>query len=293
MNIGDNTHNQAPLEHSAAEPPCAIDKRLGEWLRQVNRTTITPISLEINCAPVANWLCANRLTEAGDLLLLQELKTWATHFRSRSVKRIQIKQPFMLFDSASLTELNYTIAQKFRLQQGQHLEQVIYLNAEDVNNEIIALLKGLRFNHIHIHCQPHITPNALNLICQQISDFKFHGFSLAVHKTYFGDDKGQRLTALVSRFKPKLVQFWGELPAPSWALQSQIKSALLDLGYKFKTSDVLARTENTQSLRTDINLCMGPSARSQLGALTVTNHGDPLSYLDRINRGHLPVAFIA
>lgn len=145
-------------------------------LRQYNSHNIAPLGVELNLP----GLRLNGQHGLNHHHLIRELRLWSPQLNRRPVTRIHLVDPFHDLDGPDLTELVYAVAQCLKVSTADKIEHAVSVRLRDITKPNIALLKGLKFNHIAIRVAEKCHPDHLKAVIGKLEDFRIAFISLII-----------------------------------------------------------------------------------------------------------------
>ena len=266
-----------------------MQEGLEALVREEIKDCISPIALDIDCARLLTWAKHNDTGKFRFQYLVKELKAWGPLLIKRPVSQIWLRHPFKIMDAAGLTELMFAIGHNLKLVSGQHVEHLATLEAQQINRENIALLRGLTFNHINISIPKGLALETTKQLSQRVKEFQIDQISFEVQFDPKEKKALNTLMDLLGYLKPETLNF-SQPPHVLCAMTPREATAILmQMGYYLYSNQCLMRFKSPLHSRPLDTLRLGPGAKSGFGALQILNYQDPGPYLEHINKGALPM----
>lgn len=286
MQTDDPNYLTLPIE----EPHIPLNNVHG-LLREHLRRDISPYSLEIDCTALRQWSEKNNLNPFRHQDIIHELRAWSDLFSKRPIQRIWLNEPFEVMDAPSLTELIYAIGQNMKLLRSQHVEHTATLQMSDISVHNIALLKGLKFNHIQIHVTKEYDLTRLQCLKKVLENFKITYISLELDFDASTPSFVSQVMDILSFLAPDAIALSKAMAASLEIDDTKALTKLSQTGYFLHTATntILKPNSPLQSRPAD-SLNIGPNAISQIGSLKLHNLSTLDAYRSRLHNTQIPVA---
>lgn len=274
---------------------------------------ICPLGIELAITP-STPKCS--LRQQIDLLE-QEMVVRAINISRRPVHLLTIKDPSGSLSASDITELVFTLGQHFNLNHSGQRVYTINTPPKSLDDNYLALLKGIGFNRIEFNTEYLIAPDprhqtehlrALRGTLKQLSNYEF---PLPSWDFYYGGETPrqelEQLDCLLS-LQPPRIQLREIAPAEHNAtLFTELFNSLLSQGYVCIGNDCfvdpehpIAKAKLSHQLCTTFggyNSCnvkdwigLGPGLCSQVDNLYYRNHTSSLLRHQLLTDFQLPIA---
>ena len=199
----DDIHN---LSHEHAEPHLPQEIVIELLHRQV-RNNISPMSLEVDCQQLKQWAVENGNERFRHQNLIRELKTWSHFLSHRPFNRVSINEPFLLVDAPNFTEVVHSIGKNLKLLNAHNIEHAITLSTQYVTKDNIALIKGLKFNHMRIRVDESVSIDSLSKLAEMVREFNIPCVSVVMDIQSNTDDVPMLIMEVLSFIRPETLCF--------------------------------------------------------------------------------------
>ncbi len=280
----DDPHNLLISNTEASLAPEIVERLLSDRLRD----TISPLSLEIDCAALKNWSLDQAHERFRHQNLIKELRLWSNYLHRRPVNRLWINDPFTLMDAPNLTELIYAIGQNMRLRQGHHIEHTISMSCHALTRQNVALLRGLEFNHIQVKLLPDCTLEQMQELKALLVEFKFTFISFEIDVNKDPSLDALRIMEILSFLTPDTLYLH-----PSQLDINGIEHLtpmLMQFGYYFQAPNLILKFHSPLHTRPGDCIRLGPGSSTSLNGLRITNLSSSEAYATHLKRDLLPIA---
>ncbi len=251
-------------------------------LRRYNAHSIAPLAVEINLP----GLRANGQSDLNHHHVIRELRLWSTQLKRRPVTRIHLSDPFGNLDAPALTELVYALAQCLRVSTAEKFEHAVSVRLRDITKSNIALLKGLKFNHIAIRVAEKGHPDHLKAVIGKLEDFRIAFVSLIIKWPTDRLEQEQALTTCL-RLKPETLTLCGTSSPGSVEYPDDL---LLSRGYYWSAERQAIVRLHSPLIRPAADcLKPGPGGIATFGHFAVQNYKHFAPYQAALQEARLPV----
>jgi len=231
-----------------------------------------PINLGINSESLVTL---NTHTHSAAEILRAEIPLWAKLLGARPIGTFEVIHPSMCFQPYELTALIHCIASAFNVHSMSKRQHRAICSIDDINNETLALLKGLGFTQLQIQIPQleSLTSPAFHERCQTINDYHFDFFGIQLTHSDCLDQLAPSIRSFVQQCHPDYI-FIG------------LRSLNITLSSEDKQSARIIIDEGNQH---HDNLCLGPESTSTLNGYTLQHLCSPQRYKQCIEDGRLPL----
>ena len=231
-----------------------------------------PISLSINSESV---LILNTSSPNASEILRLEMQLWAKLLGPRAIDTFELIHPAMCFQPYELTSLVHCVASTFNVHTMSKRQHRAVCSVNEINDESLALLKGLGFTQIQIQVAQltSLTSPEFHHRCKTIKDYHFDFFGIQLAHTDCLDQLAPRIREFVKQCHPDYI-FVGA------------RSLNISLCDEDKQSARIIVDEGNG--RHD-NLCLGPESVSTINGYTLQHLCSPSRYKQALSEGRLPL----
>ncbi|WP_143247436.1 hypothetical protein [Agaribacterium haliotis] len=209
--------------------------------------------------------------EVGDFLQ-QELKLWRKALGPRRIGCLELHYSDESLHPFDITGLIHRVASDFDISKALYR---IVLSPDSAQTEVLALLRGLKFEH----CQ-FVIENAqagqLQMLEEPIAEARTYKFARVGVQIQHGDgmeNLRESIRILRQRYQPDYIY----IGASSYRLREK---DLEQQNYLFEDDLIDVRTDH---------LSLGPGASSKFGSLRLSNYNDIERYISELSRKILPL----
>jgi len=242
-------------------------------LENFRRQPARPINICIDGNAFAWVKQNNNITSTGNTLC-REIHAWAEAIGQRNVDALMLCYPFQYWQPYELTEIMHALASHFCLSESTQRCHRVATKISEINNEHVALLKGLGFNHYHIVLSRDDLEDIprLESLVKLIRQYSFSGIGIQIHDADCLDDLRDHVKDVQQKIAPDYIYIGLHPKLLNREIQS--KGAMIFDGEEELEEDCIY---------------MGLEGTSRLQSLVLQNFCSPQRYLSALESGHLPV----
>lgn len=252
-------------------------------IRRYNSQSIAPIGVELDLP----GLRSGRQSVLSHRHIIRELRLWSTQLTRRPITRLQLNEPFHSLDGPDLTELVYALAQSLKVSTAEQIEHTVTVRLRDITKPNIALLKGLKFNHIGIRVARTCHPEHLKAVIAKLQDFRISFISLLIKWPTDPVDLERSMTTYLDDLRPETLSLCG---TPATACLESLNGLLLKHGYCWSAErHAIVRQKSGLHRPPSDYLRPGPGGVASFGNFTAYNYSNPDLYQSALLDARLPV----
>ncbi|WP_370978166.1 hypothetical protein [Agaribacterium sp. ZY112] len=206
------------------------------------------------------------------LSLQKELKLWHKALGRRKISCIELHYSGAFLHPFDITGIIHGIASKFDISDALYR---VVLSPDDAQTEVLALLRGLSFQHCQLAIE-HAQSDQLQMLEEPIDEartYKFARVGVQIQHSEGVENLRKSIRVMRDRYSPDYIY---------------IGSTTYPLGEKDIEQQTTLFKEDLIEVSTD-HLNLGPGASSKFGSLRLTNFSDIGHYLEEIEKGQLPL----
>lgn len=244
-------------------------------------------------------------------LLIKEISLYAEKFGSSKAQQTWLRgTPLYSLSSAEITEISFLTASHFQMDEDSYSEYGFECSLNDINENNLALMKGLRFTTLSLNLDIQTTPKETEVetALKLIKKFNFRDIHCHLNTGTIDQSKLNRWLHLLSNNKVSLIEIIGLKAEISDAIpldkisKDMKKRGYILLGDRFfvKEGHPLARSKQKNKLQYIPNagishqgiedwLGIGIGAIGKVGHAYYQNVPKKTEYVANLTKGKLPI----